>query len=747
MKKILIFVLLLIIASSLLISCDFSGGITTAKLDKISFSDCEYYYDGTEKNLTIVGELPKGVTVKYYGNGQIDVGEYTVIAKFYKNGKHISDSDMKATLRIKKAVIDVSEIVMEDKTVVYDANPHSLYVSGSIPKNVKITYEGNERVDAGIYTVTAHITSNNDSYELNTTLSATLTVKKAAFDMSGVKFEDATVRYNGKAQSLFITGDIPDGVSVSYEGNEMVGIGEYNVKAKFTHDNKNYEEIPDREATLTIIKGVYDMSGISFNDKTVSYDGRVQSLEITGTLPRGITVTYENNGHVNIGEYTVIAKFDYDKDNYEAVDDMTAVLKIELFSIRGVSLRDKEFVYDGESKSLWIDGNVPDDVEIIYSGNGKTDAGVYEVKVEFITSNMNYGPLPPLTARLTILKADLVVTFDDKTVDFNGEYHSIYISEELPEGIKVSYKNNTKIAVGEHTVIAEFEVENPNYNAIDTKSAVLNILKSSYITQDFVYTEKSDGTYEITSYKGIKSGVIIPEIYNRKRITSIASEAFENSKTLIYIYISDNITNIGNNAFRNSTLAEMRLSNNIEVIGYEAFAYTELTSVLLPDSLKTIMQGAFLEAPISEITLPFIGSGYNSSNAYLGYIFGASSYVKNSSCVPPSLRAVTLSDACRKIPQNAFFGCEYITDVTIGKSVDSIGNSAFRGCKSLKSIFIPSSVKSIPANVSYHDSPFYEASDSLTIILESKDTSMYGIYFANVSSDKKATVIYVDKSE
>ena len=314
-----------------------------------------------------------------------------------------------------------------------------------------------------------------------------------------------------------------------------------------------------------------------------------------------------------------------------------------------MSLEDKEFVYDGDEKSLVINGNVPDDVLVVYTGNGKVNAGEYEVVVEFITTNINYGPLPPLSAKLIILKADVDVSFEDNMVSFDGEYHSLYITDELPDGVSVTYKNNEKIAIGEHIVTAEFLVTNPNYNRIDTKSAVLTISKGSYVTEDFIYSEKTDGTYEIVLYTGTKNGVIVPESYNDKSITSIASNVFKNSKTLSYIYLSDTITNIGNNAFANSSLTEMRLSNNISTIGYEAFAYTALTSVVLPDTLNTVMQGVFKGTLLVDITLPFIGSGRNSSNSYLGYIFGASSYAANLSYVPETLRKVTLTDACFEI--------------------------------------------------------------------------------------------------
>ena len=52
-----------------------------------------------------------------------------------------------------------------------------------------------------------------------------------------------------------------------------------------------------------------------------------------------------------------------------------------------MSLEDKEFVYDGDEKSLVINGNVPDDVLVVYTGNGKVNAGEYEVT---ITAKGNY---------------------------------------------------------------------------------------------------------------------------------------------------------------------------------------------------------------------------------------------------------------------------------------------------------------------------------------------------------------------
>ena len=53
--------------------------------------------------------------------------------------------------------------------------------------------------------------------------------------------------------------------------------GEYTVTASFTGDYDNYNVIADKSATLTITKATYDMSGITFADDRVTYDGEAHS--------------------------------------------------------------------------------------------------------------------------------------------------------------------------------------------------------------------------------------------------------------------------------------------------------------------------------------------------------------------------------------------------------------------------------------------------------------------------------------
>ncbi len=152
----------------------------------------------------------------------------------------------------------------------------------------------------------------------------TFRITKAAYILD-VTFDDFTITYDAQAHSILIDGVLPDGVDVAYDGNGQKAVGEYTVTAIFTGDERNYEDIPSKTATLTILPVSHDLSGIKFEDVTVKYDGGVHSILIVGTLPTNVTVDYEVNGQTEPNIYTVIAIFSDPDGEFER---MTATLTI-----------------------------------------------------------------------------------------------------------------------------------------------------------------------------------------------------------------------------------------------------------------------------------------------------------------------------------------------------------------------------------------------------------------------------------
>ena len=69
-------------------------------LPGVSFQDQTFYYTGEAFFMEISGELPEGVGVCYVGNGQTEVGTYTVIAHFEDVTGNYYVPDLEATMTI-----------------------------------------------------------------------------------------------------------------------------------------------------------------------------------------------------------------------------------------------------------------------------------------------------------------------------------------------------------------------------------------------------------------------------------------------------------------------------------------------------------------------------------------------------------------------------------------------------------------------------------------------------------------------
>lgn len=213
-------------------------------------------------------------------------------------------------------------------------------------------------------------------------------------DITGISFNDVTVTYDGQEHKAEISGTLPEGVTCSYTcngqaGNSAVNAGTYNVAANLSGEGYNSKTLT---AKLTINKA--EITGITFANSTVTYDGQTHSLQVSGTLPSGVTCTYDYNGQAvnqftNAGEYTVKATLK--GDNY-ITKELTAKLTINKAEITGVTLSDDTVEYDGLPHSINVVGNVPTGVNCVYTYNGEalnevTDTSEYTVKATLTGDN------------------------------------------------------------------------------------------------------------------------------------------------------------------------------------------------------------------------------------------------------------------------------------------------------------------------------------------------------------------------
>lgn len=230
---------------------------------------------------------------------------------------------------------DMAGVVFMDKTVTYDGFSHSIEVVG-LPSGASVSYTGGDKAEAGEYLVAA--TVRKEGYK-TLTLEATLTILKA--QVGEISFEDVSVNWDGEPHSIYISTPLPEGVTVEYEGNGVSDAGTHTVTVKFNTGN-NYEEIPDKSVTLTIIEKFYTVTfkdGTNIVEKQVGHGKKAEDFpsitekkgyagkwndERLSCVTENITVeaeyelveytvTYETNGGEVIpqGTYTILDGYEY----------------------------------------------------------------------------------------------------------------------------------------------------------------------------------------------------------------------------------------------------------------------------------------------------------------------------------------------------------------------------------------------------------------------------------------------------
>ncbi len=195
------------------------------------------------------------------------------------------------------------------------------------------------------------------------------------------------------------------------------------------------------------------VTGISFADSEVTYDGQLHTMAITGTLPEGVTVEYRISGssnpftggtNVKSGGYAVTAHFTASATgNYAAPADMSATLTINARTLENGEVSGIEENYDYAGKPLTPEPSVSlilteggtlttlvkgTDYDVTYSTSAYTVGTVVTVKV---TGKGNYAG--SVEKSFTIQKATLGFEVNE---DENG-----YTYSGNPQGPTASFTN------------------------------------------------------------------------------------------------------------------------------------------------------------------------------------------------------------------------------------------------------------------------------------------------------------------
>ena len=289
--------------------------------------------------------------------------------------------------------------------------------------------------NAGTYYVKVTSTGDGANYD-GDTKTTSFTVAKASNVITfttgfpagwtyGDKPEDeadvvqATAQFGGTITFKYYT---DEACAAEIAFGDIVNAGTYYVVAT-SAETDNYSET-SATSQFDVTKADYDMSGITFADGTFEYDGQPHSIAISGTLPTGVTVEYENNGKTNVSDSGIVtAVFTTTDNNYNAPANMTATLTITP-KLLEKPVNNNTYTYNGTDQTEAIIAGFGYDTLTLEEGlscstpNNMTDANTKQIKFTIVSENYTWddGTTTVITAPVTISPA--VISVIDPVIEF-----------------------------------------------------------------------------------------------------------------------------------------------------------------------------------------------------------------------------------------------------------------------------------------------------------------------------------------
>jgi len=223
------------------------------------------------------------------------------------------------------------------------------------------------------------------------------------------------------------------------------------------------------------------------------------------------------------------------------------------------------------------------------------------------------------------------------------------------------------------------------------------------------------------AFEDCTSLISIEVSYDNENYSSVHGVLFNKDETELITYpagktdseyvISNNVTSIGDSAFRSCTsLIGVTIPDSVTSIGASAFGYcTSLTSVTIPDSVTSIGASAFYDTAY-----------YNDESNWDKDVLYLSNCLIDTNYNFDLTTDYIIKDGTRIIADSAF-RWSGITNVTIPDSVTSIGNYAFEDCTNLASITIGNGVTSIGRWAFYNTAYYNDESNWNTGVLYISD--------------------------
>ena len=599
-------------------------GLNQIDMIKASFTDL----DGNNINADLKSIINgSGSTVD---QGLKDAGEYKVYASFESSNYCTATEEFKV-YSMAKATYDIKGLTLESYTGVYDGKAHGaqLKLSGSPLTDVDeilATFIGADRIkliptwstdsktDVCDEDVTFSLTSDNKNYEpfVFTPLPAKIIITSVEVD---VQWEGQNYTYDGvdHFNSISATYVDVDGISrelniTNDQGNkfkDVVADG-YTFTASLG-TNDNYKIVSNEMKGYSITATGIDLGEIRWTD-IISYDytGEViipelvnlNGLEVTYTVT-AITGEVTDGTAIDAGTYSITATLIKD-DNLSYTGELTAVAKefaintIE-YDFSRVVYTSKQYDYKNSAYTVVVDPTLipvgKDNTRPVaeYTKNVFTnveDSG--EVSVSFTSISKNYT-IPngtKYTAYITIVAAEVDVTWEGSDFTYDGECHldSIKASYMAHNAVEGGALVKTDAVVSIHLDIYFKEYKEGGY------TFVANIANKNYTATIDADNNNTDGqSTAIFHINRVALGI---------DATKISSTSTKDSITISF---ADDVIGVGS-----ITIGDVEFQTDLTITGLNAVTEYIVKVKLIPDAS---LAANFGDSEILEFTISTKYSG------------------------------------------------------------------------------------------------------------------------------------------
>ena len=337
-----------------------------------------------------------------------NAGSYKVRVYIYETSNFEAKSSDAVEYTVEKGVYDLSRVELNDGSAYYNGSAHVLSIVGSLPVGedgiaVQVTYSYaigdapyDSMIDAGVYTVTATLSSTSGNYVFgeSNVRTAQFTVLQASAQIVW-NIEDG-FEYDGEEHSYSATYRNVNGIDVPLDvtivdGEAYKNAGDYTFNAEFATEaeKRNYKLDDDTTERSIAARTV----SVQFGNTDFTFDGKAKPVtaELTDevALADGVTLTqtYAGKPFGNrsftagaaapsmAGNYTVTAALGNANGNFVLAGDSLsftiAKARVSVPELESKPFNNEEQVAD-----------VPEDARYTVSKNdGGIHAGVYTVEL------------------------------------------------------------------------------------------------------------------------------------------------------------------------------------------------------------------------------------------------------------------------------------------------------------------------------------------------------------------------------